>query len=186
MTAETPFGASVGDRLPALRMAGEKGNTMNHETTTQAAYWPLFERYGSPADDAEIRLIGHLTRPEALTQDRIPYNDQQAARLIASAKRLITQLTAYRQDLAARYGALETMPYRYRLELVRRPPWNGKGVTYTLTLTRVYEDATEREELQETYTGKDRRAALVRFDALAKDHPGAQLVKDLEKKSWER
>ena len=79
-------------------------------------YSALFERYGSPSEEAEIRFYGYLTRPDKLdTFKRIRDNDDSAARMIADCKHLVAQLTAYRQDLAKRYNELATMPSRDRL-----------------------------------------------------------------------
>jgi len=49
-----------------------------------------------------------------------------------------------------------------------------------------YEDGTEIQELNEHYTGKQRREALARFEELRKQRPGIELVKDIEKRSWEK
>lgn len=40
------------------------------------SYLDLFQRYGSPSREAEIRLHGYLIRPDTLTADRIQYNDE--------------------------------------------------------------------------------------------------------------
>ena len=67
----------------------------------EKSYSALFERYGSPSEEAEIRFYGYLTRPDKLdTFKRILDNDDRAACLIADCKHLVAQLTAYRQDLA--------------------------------------------------------------------------------------
>lgn len=46
--------------------------------------------------------------------------------------------------------------------------------------------STEIQELNEHYTGKQRREALARFEELRKQRPGIELVKDIEKRSWEK
>ena len=90
------------------------------------SYLDLFQRYGSPSREAEIRLHGYLIRPDTLTADRIQYSDETAARLIEDCRRLADQLTDYRQALAERYAALATAAYRDRLELTRDPGYRGK------------------------------------------------------------
>ena len=92
------------------------------------SYLDLFQRYGNPSREAEIRLHAYLTRPDTLTADRIQYNDDTAARLIEDCRRTIADLTEYRQALAARYASLATAAYHDRLELTRDPGYRGKSV----------------------------------------------------------
>ena len=150
------------------------------------SYESLFQRYGSPSTDAEIRITAYLIRPDKLTADRIPWNDEQAARLISGCESLIASLKEYRQALAERYAMLQTAPYKLRLELERKPSYNGSGVLYYVRIIREYQDGTEVQELAETYQGKQRREALARFEELKKQRPGIEIMKDIEKRSWER
>lgn len=150
------------------------------------SYETLFQRYGSPSTDAEIRITAYLIRPDKLTADRIPWNDEQAARLISGCESLIASLKEYRQALAERYAMLQTAPYKLRLELERKPSYNGSGVLYYVRIIREYQDGTEVQELAETYQGKQRREALARFEELKKQRPGIEIMKDIEKRSWER
>lgn len=150
------------------------------------SYDQLFTRYGSPSKEAEIRITAYLLRPDTLTADRIAWNDEQAARMIAECQQTIEALQEYRQALAARYAALATDPYSLRLELKRDPGWRGSGVDYYVTLYRTYEDGTEDTELNEHYKGKQRREALARFEELKKQRPGIETVKDIARRSWER
>ena len=150
------------------------------------SYETLFQRYGSQSTDAEIRITAYLIRPDKLTADRITWNDEQAARLISGCESLIASLKEYRQALAERYAMLQTAPYKLRLELKREAGWRGKGVDYYVNIYRTYEDGTEVMELNEHYTGKQRREALARFEELKKQRPGIETVKDIEKRSWER
>ena len=150
------------------------------------SYETLFQRYGSPSTDAEIRITAYLIRPDKLTADRIPWNDEQAARLISGCESLIAALKEYRQALAERYAMLQTAPYKLRLELKREAGWRGKGVDYYVNIYRTYEDGTEVMELNEHYTGKQRREAMARFEELKKQRPGIEIVKDIERRSWER
>ena len=47
------------------------------------SYLDLFQRYGNPSREAEIRLTAYLLRPDALTANLIKSNDETAARMIA-------------------------------------------------------------------------------------------------------
>ena len=150
------------------------------------SYETLFQRYGSPSTEAEIRITAYLIRPDKLTADRIPWNDEKAARLISDCESLIASLKEYRQALAERYAMLQTAPYKLRLEIERKPSYNGSGVLYYVRIIREYQDGTEVQELAETYQGKQRREALARFEELKKQRPGIEIVKDIERRSWER
>mgnify|MGYP007065770738 CR=1 FL=1 len=150
------------------------------------SYLDLFQRYGSPSREAEIRLHGYLIRPDTLTADRIQYNDETAARLIEDCRRLADQLTDYRQALAERYAALATAAYRDRLELVRERRWRDSPVLYHVQIIRTYEDGTTETVLHEHFTGKERRAAFARFEELKRQRPGIETMQDTEKKPWEK
>ena len=150
------------------------------------SYTDLFQRYGSPSKDAEIRILYYLRRPEALdTFDKIKHNDVEAAQIIAQCKKLIEDMSEYRQDLAARYNQLATMPSRRRLRLERYVNFNNKKFYYIRHFTN-YDDGTVVETETETFPGKERRAALARFAELKKQYPGIVAEMDIEKKSWEK
>ncbi len=150
------------------------------------AYLDLFQRYGSPSREAEIRLTNYLLRPDTLTADRIKNYDDSAARIIAQCQALIAQLTEYRQALAERYAALMTAAYRDRLELTRDPGYRGKPVLYFVRIVRTYEDGTTERVLDEKYFGAERRKAFARFAELKKQRPGIETMQDTDKRSWER
>lgn len=150
------------------------------------SYLDLFQRYGSPSREAEIRLSGWLLRPDALTAEKIAGYDQSAARLITEAQTLIDQLTEYRAALAERYAALATAAYRDRLELIRDPGYRGKPVIYFVRIVRTYEDGTTERVLDEKYFGTERRKAFARFAELKHQRPGIETMQDTGKRSWER
>ena len=150
------------------------------------SYLDLFQRYGSPSREAEIRLSGWLLRPDALTAEKIAGYDQSAARLITEAQTLIDQLTEYRAALAERYAALATAAYRDRLELIRDPGYRGKPVIYFVRIVRTYEDGTTGRVLDEKYFGAERRKAFARFAELKHQRPGIETMQDTDKRSWER
>lgn len=150
------------------------------------SYRNLFQRYGAPSKEAEIRIWYHLQRPEALdTFDRIKHYDGQAAQLITQCNQLIEAMSEYRQDLAARYNQLATMPSRQRIKLERYVNYNNRKIYYIRHFTD-YEDGTSVETKTETFPGTERRAALARFADLKKNFPGIVAEMDIEKRSWER
>lgn len=150
------------------------------------SYLDLFQRYGNPSREADIRLSGWLLRPDALTAEKIAGYDQSAARLITEAQTLIDQLTEYRAALAERYAALATAAYRDRLELIRERRWRDSPVLYHVQIIRTYEDGTAETVLHEHFTGKERRAAFSRFAELKHQRPGIETMQDTDKRSWER
>ena len=149
------------------------------------SYADLFQRYGSPSKDAEIRILYYLRRPDSLdTFDRIKHYDGEAAQIVAQCKKLIEDMGEYRKDLAARYNKLATMPSR-RLRLERYVNFNNKKFYYIRHFID-YDDGTVVETETETFPGKERRAALARFAELKKQYPGIVAEMDIEKKSWEK
>ena len=150
------------------------------------SYADLFQRYGSPSEDAEIRILYYLRRPDSLdTFDRIKHYDERAAQLVSQCKTLIEYMSEYRQDLAARYNQLATMPSSRRLKIERYVNYDNKKFYYIRHFTD-YDDGTSVETETETFPGKERRAALARFAELKKQYPGIVAEMDIEKKSWER
>lgn len=129
--------------------------------------------------------MGLLKRPEACDNfDQIRDYDRRAAELIAECKHLAAQLIEYRQDLAARYNALATMPSKDRVKLER---YNGcSGIKYYIRHITTYADGTETETETEVFPGKKRHAAIKRFEEIKKARPGIEAVKDIERKPWER
>ena len=97
------------------------------------------------------------------------------------------ELVLFLETLAENIEAkATTAPYKLRLEIERDPHWRNQGVDYYVRIIRAYEDGTEVKELNEHYTGKQRREALARFEELRKQRPGIELVKDIQRRSWER
>lgn len=146
----------------------------------------LFRWYGSPSTEGRVEIRDYLLLPEKLTEKEIQRYDESAASTIAECEAVIQDLKEYRRDLAARYAQLTTAPYKLRLEIERDPHWRNQGVDYYVRIIKAYEDGTEIQELNEHYTGKQRREALARFEELRKQRPGIELVKDIEKRSWEK
>ena len=132
----------------------------------------LFERSWR-GDEAEVKVYDHLRLPDKLTDlDGVTLYDRSAARAIKEMEEYLEALRGYRQALAARYAALASMPYGYRLDLIRRRGWSDKRVTYTVALVREYQDGHEEAEESTTYPGAQRREALKAFEALKRSRPG--------------
>ena len=137
--------------------------------------------------EAEIRVSGYFQHPDKLTTpERVAHYDRSAAGSIQRMEEYIEALRGYRQALAARYAALASMPYGYRLDLIRRRGWSDKRVTYTVALVREYQDGHEEAEESTTYPGAQRREALKAFEALKRSRPGIACNVDIEKRPWEK
>lgn len=146
----------------------------------------IFTRYGSPSNDADVKLYAYLKRAEKCkTFDEVADYDKRAARLIAECKRMASLMIEYRQDLAARYNQLATMPSKDSVMLQRYKSYNN-SVNYYIRFFTEYEDGTKVETATETYNGAERHKALKRFEELQKQRPGIEYIKDIEKKQWER
>lgn len=147
----------------------------------------LFAHCWNNSLECNIRVNDCIIHPDKLdTPERIAYYDRSAAGTIQRMEEYIEALKGYRQALAARYVALASMPYGYRLDLIRRRGWYDKRVTYTVSLVREYQDGHEEAEESTTYPGTQRREAIKAFEALKKSHPGIACNVDIEKRPWER
>ena len=124
--------------------------------------------------------------PDKLKEDQIKRNDETAARLILECERTAETLREYRQALASRYAALNTMPYQERLEIERYRSYRGNLVTYYVRIVRTYEDGTQTKTLSETYPGKERWNAISRFEKLKRQRPGIEVLEDISPQSWEK
>ena len=149
-------------------------------------YKELFGGWHCRDGYANHTLYVNCYRPDKLsTVAEILQNNERASRTIAELESYITALREYQQELAKRAAQLETMGYKLLLTLKRYKRYQG-GVEYYITLTKTLDDGTQIKVLSETYTGKERRHAIARFEALKKERPGIEAVKDIEKESWER
>ena len=150
------------------------------------SYRKYLTRYGSPAESAEIRCNIYLVDPAKLSETKdIVWRDKHTAEEIARLENILEALRDYRKALAARYGELETMPYKRLLMLDRLPHWKGH-IEYIVSITRICEDKTRIQELREVYPGKERNKAIARYHELQKKYPGIESGMDIAKQKWER
>lgn len=140
-------------------------------------------------NEEKIDIYCYLIKPAALDSlQRIKTYDESAARTIADAQQVIEQLTAYRAELLKRFNDIYGASYNMQLKLQRKHDYYYKRTSYTVTVCKVYDRADIAAEtvLNESYTGKERHAALKRFEMLKKLYPGINTVKDIEKSKWEK
>lgn len=151
------------------------------------SYKRWFDNHWGSRTDGEAVVRCYIATPEKLdTAYRIAYYDKSAAQTIAAAQQLITDLQEYRQALAARYAALETMPYKRLLSLTRHKSYSNNKVKYTVAIVKILEDKTELDELREIFPGTERHKAIARYKELQKQFPGIDCQMDIEKSQWER
>ena len=142
-------------------------------------------RYGHDGY-AHKQLWIHFQDPFTIYElPNIQQRDHYAAQDINDLEGLIAELKEYRQDLARRYSELASMPYTYKLYLVREKSWSTKKVTYTVRLARVLPDGKEIDEQKEVFSGSDRKKAFELFSQIKKSRPGIDVVEDTQKKQWE-
>lgn len=144
----------------------------------------LFTRYGAPRTDSNINLRIYLIHPGTISKrEDIARYDKSAARDIEALETHLAALKEYRRALAARYSQIETMAYHDELSITRR---KRNTVTYSVRITRIYEDGTEQIKLSEEFPGKERAKALKRFAEIKKSRPGIIATMDIEKGRWEK
>ncbi len=115
-------------------------------------------------------------------------DDARAVKDIERLEEVITRLKEYRKELYEHTQKLHAMKSYLQLQLKRTKSYYDKKVYYYVTITRLYPDNADMKQtvLYETYSGTERRAALSRFEALKKEYPGIEAIKDIEKGRWEK
>lgn len=147
----------------------------------------LFQRYGSPAREADIRISGYLLRPDQLdTIARVKDYDQTAERTIQELEEKIRQLKVYRIALAERYNYLATAPTAPVVRLTRRKTYEGKVFYYLTIYERNLLDGKEVKTNSTTFPGKERHKAIAAYNDYVQAHPGIVAEMDIEKRGWER
>ena len=150
----------------------------------------LFRRFGSPAEEMNESIYIHGTRADCITDMKhIRSEDERARRTISEMLEYIETLKEYRKTLFVRAQEICAASYRLQVKIKRSiDSWKNKKY-YTVTLSKIYDEAahmTPDNVIEETFDGKERAKALKRFEALRKEYPNTEAIKDINKKSWER
>ena len=147
----------------------------------------LFQCYGVPSTEADIRITGYLLHPGDLdTTARVKDCDQSAECIIQELEAKVQQLKVYRIALAERYSYLATAPTAPVVRLTRRKAYEGKVYYDLITYSRNLLDGKEVKTSSTTFPGKERRKAIAVYNDYVKAHPGITAEIDIEKRSWER
>ena len=119
---------------------------------------------------------------------RITAEDQRAVREIAEMQKHIETLKAYRKTLYERAQALCAASYHLQLKVKRTIDTYHNKKWYSVSVSKIYEESGIAPEitLEETYSGKERAAALKRFEQLKKQYPSIEHIKEIDKYQWER
>lgn len=66
--------------------------------------------------------------------------------------------------------------------------WNGNKKFYVIEVLKILDlkNAEPVQVLEETYEGKERHTALKRFEQLKKLYPNIEIIKNIEKRSYEK
>lgn len=147
----------------------------------------LFQRYGSPSTETDIRISEYLLRPDQLdTTARVKDYDKSTERIINELKTKIEQLKIYRIALAERYNYLATAPTVPVVRLTRQKTYEGKVFYYLEVYSRNLLDGHETKTSSTTFPGKERYKAIAAYNDYVKAHPGIAAETDIEKRSWEK
>ncbi len=151
----------------------------------------LFSRYGQPAEEMNERIYLYFRRADKLkTIKDIQDSDKSAQRNIAEFLEYTEALKEYRKTLYTRAQEICAASYRLQIKIKRHiNGWKNGTKWYTVTLSKIYDEAahmTPENVIEETFDGKERAKALKRFEALRKEYPNVEAIKDIEKYQWER
>ena len=150
----------------------------------------LFRRYGSPAREMNEHINLYCTRADCITDMKhIRSEDERARRTISEMLEYIETLKEYRKTLFAQAQEICAASYRLQIKIKRSiDSWKNKKY-YTVTLSKIYDEAahmTPDNVIEETFEGKERAKALKRFEALRKEYPNTEAIKEIDKYQWER
>lgn len=151
----------------------------------------LFNRYGVKSDEMNERINLYFIRADKLdTMERIKHYDHSAEEAINRLIETAEALKEYRKTLYDRAQEIYAASYSLQLKIQRHiDGWKGDKKRYTVTLSKIYDTAANvkgENLIEETFDGKERFKALKRFEALRKEYPNTEAIKDIDKKSWER
>lgn len=150
-----------------------------------------FFEYGTDKDGIKKFYNSHyyIQLPEKIKSLQDCRNaDKAAVSEIEHLQKLIEFLKAYRVELFERYQAINAANYHTRITIERQPPYYENKTFYYITVENVpdRDDVAPIRLRQDKFTGKERHTALKHFETLKKAYPNAEIIKNIEKKHWER
>lgn len=149
----------------------------------------LFNRYGSPAREMNERINIYGTRADCIKDmAHIQSEDERAKERISEMLEYIEVLKEYRKTLFDRAQEICAASYRLQLKIKRNLDCWYKKKWYIVSILKIYDNESISPDtvLEETFEGKERAKALKRFEALRKEYPNVEAIKEIEKQKWER
>ena len=151
----------------------------------------LFSRYGYPSQQMDERIYLYFRRADKFgTLKDIQDTDKEAQKKIAEFLEYAEALKEYRKTLYDRAQEICAASYRLQIKIKRHiNGWKNGTKWYTVTLSKIYDEAahmTPDNVIEETFEGKERAKALKRFEALRKEYPNTEAIKEIDKYQWER
>ena len=148
-----------------------------------------FFKYADGSGQSSLYRHSYITSPEKIKSlAQCEQADKYAVSEIENLKGLIELLQLYRIELFNRYQEIVSTNYRLRLTLKREINYYKNKKIYYIYLEKVYdrEDVKPEELLQERFDGAERHKAFKRFVELQKQYPNIEIIKDINKKHWEK
>ena len=149
-----------------------------------------FFKYADNSGMVDIfRSRHYITWPDKINSlEQCKQADKATVNEIDDLKRLIDLLQEYRIELFNRYQEIVSTNYHLRLTLKREINYYKNKKFYYIYLEKVYdrEDVKPEELLQERFDGAERHKAFKRFAELQKQYPNIEIIKDINKKHWEK
>lgn len=150
----------------------------------------LFSRYGSPSPEMNETKHFYFTRADHIKSlDRVQSENKKAVNTINELLEFAELLKEYRKTLYDRAQEFLTAGYAMQLKITRDIDcWNGNKKFYVIEVLKIIDlkNAEPVSVLKEIYEGRERHAALKRFEQLKKLFPNIKIIKDIEKRSYEK
>lgn len=150
----------------------------------------LFSRYGSPSSEMNETKHFYFTRADHIESiEHVQSEDKKAVNTINELLEFAELLKEYRKTLYDRAQEFLTAGYAMQLKITRNIDcWNGNKKFYVIEILKILDlqNAEPVHVLKETYEGRERHAALKRFEQLKKLYPNIETIKNIDKRSWEK
>lgn len=150
-------------------------------------YDDFFHRFGSPSNDAEIRITHTFYKPDNIySVENLMRYDKWAEEEIQRLEKALEQVKIYRIAICERYNFLQFENVQKIVKLKREKlSYYNKVYFYLLFIDR-YEDGHEEIIKSIKYAGKERKQAIEDFEKFANENKSYIAVKEIEKGYWEK
>ena len=138
------------------------------------------------------RYGNYIKRPDKIKSlSEAREYDKKAVCEIEELKQKIGLLQIYREELYNRFQEINSANYHKRITLKRewRYTTNNQHKVFYYLLIENVPDRHDVENIQlryDCYEEKQRHEAIKMFELLCRQNPQAEIVKDIDKKHWEK